>query len=1294
MVTKPRDFKVMKKIPVVCLSLFLMSVFLPAKEVLIIYDGEPARSEAFVSARFTRNLMGHFSVDRTDILHASDYKEHVLDAYDVLFIIFEDAEPSFPDVFLHDIASGTAVVVWMHSHIDLLLEQYPETWNIRYQSSLKKRDWSIHYKKQVFLKTDPWLNAVQVKNFHNVNVYSWAHDSRGRRFPYILKTGRLWYIADSPFAYAAEGGRFLILADLLHDILDEKHPPNHRALIRIEDVSPLDNPGSIKKIARYLNRKNVPFHISLIPIYKDPAAQIEVTLTDKPEMVKALKYAVKKGGTIVLHGSTHQHRGASADDFEFWNDISGEPIPHTTSDWVDLRLQKAFDVCFDNEIFPLAWETPHYSASQNDYKTFAEYFNTFYDRVMAAEISGTQQIFPYPARIRGLDITVIPENLGYIDIGDPDPESLLENAEKMLVVRDGVASFFFHSFVPIKHLKFLVKNMKKTGWRFISLKDFSCTLRTEKISITTDEQNRLMLENQYIRERIFDEKGKLKREKVSSVRHKGMVTKKIQLKPRSVYVMEALEEYPESTDQGIWAKTADFIKSLFDKESTEPIRTTETLVLTAENLSEKDTYNQKSFESVLKVFGFSPHTRAWKDVSSSEISGFDLLVIPHATAVRLDRSALNAVTGFAEKGGWVILDGKSLLAEKLGIRFEKREVDVAEVRELSMPAENIFWNPPVNLSPFTAREAVFLCKDAWRDIPLAVILPFHRGKILFLGARFDPYSPYGYSRFPFFPHYLKNSLGIPFNVRRNNLEFYFDPGLHQNTSWEKLVKRWKESGVRIVYLAAWHFYPGYRFDYGYFIQLCHDHGIAVYAWFEFPQVSPLFWEQHPEWREKTATGDDAKPHWRLLMNLANKQAREAAGMFMNRLLTSYDWDGVNLAELNFDTNEGAEDPEKFTPMNPDVRKDFKEKEGFDPLKLFDVSSGYYWRANPAAFEKFLSFRREVITSLHVYFLEIIETVRKQKERDMEVIVTCMDSLFHPETVEESGIDTHDILSLMDRFPFTLQVEDPSRSWTRPPARYLDYYMEYRKHIKDPGRLMFDINVISRRDISGTPSPSALSIGTELATTLYYASLPSGRTGIYSEYTIHPFDMDLLPFVISSEVRLQSTKEGIIYTSKEPFTLSINRTDLHPRLDKKRWPFFGSRGINLPSGNHLLSLEKAGTMDLSQLAPKILMGADIDSFEVSGNTYTLVYRSPVPVPLTYSRPLDHISIDGEPLELSSETLGAVLPKGRHMLEIKTRSSSFQIIDEVGYVSSSVFYFLGFISVVILGGIYLTFKMTAR
>ena len=110
-----------------------------------------------------------------------------------------------------------------------------------------------------------------------------------------------------------------------------------------------------------------------------------------------------------------------------------------------------------------------------------------------------------------------------------------------------------------------------------------------------------------------------------------------------------------------------------------------------------------------------------------------------------------------------------------------------------MPLPAYSWNPPAVVNPFRAEDSRVLCLDDASGQPLAVVKALGRGRVLFFGTPLDPLTPFGISRFPYFPYYLKNVLQISFPVRRANLEFYFDPGLRQNVSWERLVRRWRAS---------------------------------------------------------------------------------------------------------------------------------------------------------------------------------------------------------------------------------------------------------------------------------------------------------------------------------------------------------------------------------------------------------------------------------------------------------------------------------------------------------------------
>src|SRR5947208_9164783 len=111
-----------------------------------------------------------------------------------------------------------------------------------------------------------------------------------------------------------------------------------------------------------------------------------------------------------------------------------------------------------------------------------------------------------------------------------------------------------------------------------------------------------------------------------------------------------------------------------------------------------------------------------------------------------------------------------------------------------------------------------------------------------------------------------------------------------------------------LHVAAWHFYAPDAARDRYLARLiaaCHRKGILVYAWLELPHVSEQFWNDHPEWREKTAVLQDAQLDWRKLMNLTNPDCFRAVSAGVKALVTRFDWDGVNLAELYFESLDGA-----------------------------------------------------------------------------------------------------------------------------------------------------------------------------------------------------------------------------------------------------------------------------------------------------------------------------------------------------------------------------------------------------
>src|SRR5262249_32768071 len=130
---------------------------------------------------------------------------------------------------------------------------------------------------------------------------------------------------DSGVLGAEEDDRVLCFADLLHDILGIQHEPSRRAILRIEDVSVDSDPQQLRKIADLLGDRHVPFIVSLIPIYVNPADKSYIPMHLRPQFVAAIRYMMARGGSIVMHGATHQFQGLSADDAEFF-DFPGHKV--------------------------------------------------------------------------------------------------------------------------------------------------------------------------------------------------------------------------------------------------------------------------------------------------------------------------------------------------------------------------------------------------------------------------------------------------------------------------------------------------------------------------------------------------------------------------------------------------------------------------------------------------------------------------------------------------------------------------------------------------------------------------------------------------------------------------------------------------------------------------------------------------------------------------------------------------------------------------------------------------------
>ncbi|MBN2346063.1 MAG: polysaccharide deacetylase family protein, partial [Candidatus Aminicenantes bacterium] len=445
-------------------GLLLCARLLMAQSVLVLYDGEREKSDAFLSARYTQGLLGHFDLDEVRLQTVGECPPRAAAAADFLFVFCEEGRTPLPNELLEALVARRAPIVWVNLQLDELLDQVPGRFPLRAGPEVTGVDWRISYGGRIFSKHDREMQFLRPGK-GGCRVVAWAEDSEGRRLPYVVHGSNLWAFADSPFSYAREGGRWLIFCELLHEILGKEHEPLRRVLLRIEDVHPQSDPAALRRIADYLAGEGIPFQVSLVPVYRDPAAQEEEFLSEKTELVAALRTAVEQGAAMVMHGVSHQYRGATTDDYEFWDVIAGGRIPHATPDWLQRRIKLGLAECRRSGLYPIAWETPHYAAGQQDYRVIGGFFDTFFDRPMMADIPDSQILAPFPFHLPELGVQVVPENLGYISFNnrERDLAAMLDNLDNMGIVRDGLAAFFFHPFLPLEDLQHLVREIRSRG---------------------------------------------------------------------------------------------------------------------------------------------------------------------------------------------------------------------------------------------------------------------------------------------------------------------------------------------------------------------------------------------------------------------------------------------------------------------------------------------------------------------------------------------------------------------------------------------------------------------------------------------------------------------------------------------------------------------------------------------------------------------------------------------------------------------------------------------------------------
>ncbi|MFC7478927.1 DUF2334 domain-containing protein [Luedemannella flava] len=445
----------------------------------------------------------------------SGYTAGELDAYTSVVYIGSTYDEPLPAAFLADVTTTTIPVTWMYDNIWQLTASDPNfvanrgfIWKQFDFATVSRVDYKGTSLTRDTINGSGIMDQV-IYDPARATVLATAYRPDGTTFPWAVRSGNFTYVGEIPFSYVTHDDRYIAFSDILFDAVGSASQAGlnrHRALVRIEDVGPDSDPAELKAIADYLYAQKVPFSVAVYPRYRDPNGVIstalrdrDYTLADKPKVVSALKHMQSRGGTLLMHGYTHQYGnvanpydGVSANDFEFYrahvdeNDrvIYDGPVAEDSTSWAAGRIQASATAFTRAGLsVPTIFEFPHYAGSATDYRTVTSLVGTRYDRglyfpgvLKGGAVDYTRplgQFFPYSVRdVYGSN--VIPENIGNVE---PEwynthpprlPADILASAKRNLVVRDGVASFFYHPFLGTSYLSQIVSGLKSQGYTFVS----------------------------------------------------------------------------------------------------------------------------------------------------------------------------------------------------------------------------------------------------------------------------------------------------------------------------------------------------------------------------------------------------------------------------------------------------------------------------------------------------------------------------------------------------------------------------------------------------------------------------------------------------------------------------------------------------------------------------------------------------------------------------------------------------------------------------------------------------------
>lgn len=362
-------------------------------------------------------------------------------------------------------------------------------------------------------KLDKKKLILQVETTGETLAYGTKSDTS---YPFIMQHENSYYVAtDNLFGETSH-----YIGEMLFSYFKQQPKTKETlAYLRLEDVHPAVDVDLLAEIANYLEDEEIPYMVTLIPVYKDPKTGETIHLKDKPKLVHLLRDMQDNGASIVLHGYTHQfYESETGEGFEFWDVKTDNPIrqpndeePKKREDFPSneayeayIEKGKKFEESYTREhiekgieeavaarLYPLAFEAPHYTMSQKGYEILSDYFTTYVGQLQLSDETWKGMHAPAftsePSFLHGMKL--LPETIGFVEVEKPNHiNHMKELAIDTTKLSDGMIGAFYHPYLGLEKLEELVTELQGIpNIKWIDLQKEQNAVKMGDIHITSDQ---------------------------------------------------------------------------------------------------------------------------------------------------------------------------------------------------------------------------------------------------------------------------------------------------------------------------------------------------------------------------------------------------------------------------------------------------------------------------------------------------------------------------------------------------------------------------------------------------------------------------------------------------------------------------------------------------------------------------------------------------------------------------------------------------------------------------------------